>query len=141
MKILLFIVCVFIMTSLVAQPAIVGKIYEAHLESICEEVVGDTSCTGQEIYMQLYFEKDEVSVIEISVYSCGERTSEMIDGFPWYWAKNKHWVIVLGDLERTKYTIIENMRFIIRDGRLIGEKLDDKGYVVKEYVFEKVLNN
>lgn len=137
MKIVLSICCLFMMISLEAQSEIVGKTYTAHIGSSCEEVIGDDSCAGLEIYMELYFEENNVDVIEVSVNSCDERISEMIDGFPWHWAKNKHWTIVLGDLERIKYTIMENIRLTMRNGKLIGEKINDKGNIVQEYRFHE----
>ena len=140
MKTILSILFVFMMTSLKAQPEIVGKTYTAHIGSSCEEVIGDDSCAGLEIYMELYFEENNVDVIEVSVTSCGESTSEMIGGFPWHWAKNKHWTIVLGDLERTKYTSIDNIRLSMRNGKLIGGKLNNKGNVVQEYNFGESKN-
>jgi len=120
-----------------AQPEIVGKTFKAQIGSGCEEVISDDTCAGLEIYMELYFEENNVDVIEVSVNSCGESTSEMIDSFPWNWAKNKHWTIVLGDLERTKYTIIENIRLTMQNDTLMGEKLNDKGDVVQEYRFQE----
>lgn len=137
MKLLLVTLLVGMNLYLNAQPRIVGKTYKVHIGSICEEVAGDDSCAGQQIYMELYFEENNVDVIEVSVNSCGERTSEMIDAFPWHWAKDKHWTIVLGDLERTKYTSIENVRLTMRNDTLIGEKLNDEGGVLIEYRFQE----
>ncbi len=129
------------LTSLASEPAIVGKTFKAPIFSICEELVGDDSCAGQQIYMELYFEKDTVDVIEVTVNSCGKSTTEMIDSFPWQWVKDKHWTLVLGDLERTKHTIIENMRLSMQNDTLIGEKLNDTGMVLQEYRFRESINN
>ena len=138
MKTPLAIFCVCMMISLGAQPvAIVGKTFKAQIGSICEEVAGDATCDGKQIYMELYFEEEQVNIIEVTVNGCGESTSEMIDAFPWHWAKNEHWTIVLGDMERTKHTIIENVRLTMRNDTLIGKKLNEKGHVEQEYSFSE----
>jgi hypothetical protein len=124
-------------TSLKAQLSVSGKTFIAKSGCICEEVVGDDTCAGQQIYMRLQFEDDTVDVIEESMDGCGETTSEFIDAFPWHWAKDKHWTIVLGDLERTKYTIIENIRLSMQNDTLIGEKLNEKGTISQEYRFQE----
>jgi len=121
------------------QPEIVGKTFITQIGSSCKEVIGDDSCAGLKIYMELYFEENDVDVIEASVNSCGERTTEMIDGFPWHWAKDKHWTIVFGDPERTKHTIIENIRLTMQNDLLIGEKLDENGNVLQEYCFQEFI--
>ncbi len=136
MKIVLAIFCVCMMTSLGAQTsALVGKTFKAQIGSSCEEVAGDATCDGKQIYMELYFEEELVNIIEVTVNGCGESTLEMIDFFPWHWAKDEHWTIVLGDLERTNHTIIENVRLTMRNDTLIAEKLNDDGKVLQEYRF------
>ena len=128
-------------TSLRAQKAIVGKTYKVKIGSICEEVVGDDSCAGKQIYMELYFEETQVNVIEVTVDGCGKTTTEMIDSFPWRRTKDKYWSIDLGDLASTKHTIIENVRLIMRNDMLIGEKLNENGIVVQEYRFCEGVSN
>ncbi len=78
------------MISLAAQPSMVGKTFKAKIGLISEEVLGDATCAGHQIYMELYFEEEQVNIIEITVNGCGESTSEMIDAFTWHWAKDEH---------------------------------------------------
>ncbi|MFC4633473.1 hypothetical protein ACFO3O_06120 [Dokdonia ponticola] len=137
MKSAISIIYLCMITSLVTEPVMVGKTFRAPIFSICEEVTGDDSCAGKQVYMEFYFEKENVDVIEVTIDSCGKITSEMIDGFPWQWKKEKYWTLVLGDLERTKYTILENVRLTLQNDTLIGEKLNDAGEVSKEYRFRE----
>lgn len=127
----------YMITSLVSEPVIVGKTYRTPIFSICEEVSGDDSCAGKQVYMELYFEKENVAVIEVNVDTCGESTSEMIDNFPWQWKKETHWTVVIGDLERTKHTMIENVRLTLQNDTLIGQKLNDAGEVLEVYRFRE----
>ncbi|MHA7058813.1 hypothetical protein ACWGOQ_0016430 [Aquimarina sp. M1] len=129
--ILLFNICV----SAIAQPEIINKTFIAKIGSICEEFSGDAVCAGQDIYIILQFYPGHVIVIEDRVDSCGATTSELIDGFQWSWIKNKHWVISFRNVERTQNTILENIRFIVRNGMIIGEKLNQSGFVIEEYHF------
>lgn len=99
---------------------------------MCQETTEPDLCAGQEIYLVLKFNKENITIIEKNISSCKK---EEIN-YKWELIGDNEIKIWLKP-EEIKYKSIENMKFKTTDGIIIGYKMDWNNKKV-EYVFNKL---
>jgi len=92
----------------------------AEVDFICEEVIGDSSCAGSTIYLNLIFDEEEVTVKEKEISTCGEELFVTdIGKYHWQLSPEKE-ITIDYNPEKTKYTRAENLSLHIVDQHIVG---------------------
>ncbi|MHA7058812.1 hypothetical protein ACWGOQ_0016425 [Aquimarina sp. M1] len=124
-----------------AQPEIVDKTFATKISWMCVETPYKSSCAGSQTYLVLQFKEKEVTVTTKEEDSCGEvLIAQHIGDFSWRWVTDKHWTILLEDIEKVKHNNIKNMALFVIDDELKGRKLNAEGKILKEYNFNVLTN-
>lgn len=117
---------------------LVNKTFTTKVGSICEETPDDNPCAGQEIYLVLKFEKEEVFVSEKYISSCGKESIIIIGQYKWELLKcNK--IKIDADPKKILYTYMEDLIIEFKDEQLLGKRKN--GNIINEYIFDAVKPN
>ncbi len=141
MKIILILPVLFLTLSLNAQEnpnALVNKTFIAKVGSVCEETTDSNPCAGQEIYLVLKFEKEEVLVSEKYISSCGKESIIIIGSYKWELLKYRK-IKIETSLKEIEYIYMEDLIFEFSNGQLLGKRKN--GNIISEYLFESVKTN
>ncbi|SNR16864.1 hypothetical protein [Tenacibaculum jejuense] len=131
------IVFIIIAINLQAQQtkeSLVGKIFSAKVGYICEETPEPNPCAGQQIFLVLQFNKEEVTITEKNRSSCDKET--VAYQFKYAWSLDDEVVVINSNPEEVRYTYLEKLKLNLKNGKLKGAITYPNGQD-KEYDFKE----
>jgi hypothetical protein len=124
MRSILFLTFLFMTSFLSAQENedfLIHKSFTAHVGSICEETAKPDPCAGKQIYLVLAFKKEQVSISEKYVNSCGKESIRELGNYNWELVASTQVKIDI-DPEQKAYTYMENLTLVLKAGQLVGKR-------------------
>jgi len=130
----IFIVTLFIgLQNVFAQNSrefIVDNAFVANIDSICEEVVGDDSCAGQEVYLVLDFSENDVIVTEKEISTCGKESISYTLKYKWKIEDNET-ITLSSNFKETGPNFIKDLSLKIENKKLVGYTKDTEVFNFK----------
>jgi len=117
---------------------LVNKTFEANVGSVCEETPDNNPCSGWQVYLVLEFKEKDVMVTEKSISSCGEASKMKLGNYTWALLNNTE-VQIDAKAKEVNYTYLENLQLELRNGQLLGKRVDANKRM-NNYVFTEVLD-
>ncbi len=131
----LFCVIVFSLKAQENKKNIANKTFIATVGSICEEVTPPSDCAGAMVYLVLKFDKNKVLITEKEISSCDKETIHYKVNYKWELINNT--VKIYKDLEEIRFTYLENLLLILKEGKILGTRKIYDGRKV-EYKFKQI---
>ncbi|WP_109435326.1 MULTISPECIES: hypothetical protein [Aquimarina] len=100
---------------------LINQTFISNIGSVCEETPEPDPCAGLEVYLILKFTKENISIVEKEISSCGsEYITSKLD-YHWELIQNSE-IKVHSIPKEIEYKFLKDLVLKIEDGKIIGYK-------------------
>ncbi|PKV51390.1 hypothetical protein ATE84_3475 [Aquimarina sp. MAR_2010_214] len=115
---------------------LINQTFISMIGSVCEETPDDNPCAGLEIFLILNFSKNNVSILEKEVSSCGVENINYTLDYKWELIQN-HEIKIYNNPKEIAYDFLKNLVIKVENKKVIGyTKRGDKK--TDKFEFKKI---
>ena len=100
---------------------LINQTFSSKIGSTCEEVIGDDSCAGSEIYLTLKFSEETVSIIEKEITSCDEEHISFQQAYKWTLINDSE-IKIGNNSKEIAYHFLKNLILKAENKTIVGYK-------------------